>query len=139
MEAISVNAPSRHIRDRLPPKDPKQANLDWSAFEHTVKYLYETKQVTLAPETTWNQLSKDNKEEAIDTVLKQLEPLQLGWGELTRPIVKWRLYHCHRKSRIKVMRGKNAADDAETPTGEDETGEPAAQGQPGESSSVSNV
>ena len=33
MEAISVNAPSRHIRDRLPPKDPKQANLDWSAFE----------------------------------------------------------------------------------------------------------
>ena len=37
------------------------------------------------------------------------------------------------------MRGKNAADDAETPTGEDETGESAAQSRPGESSSVSNV
>ena len=33
MEAISVNAPARHVRDRLPPKDGKQADVDWSAFE----------------------------------------------------------------------------------------------------------
>lgn len=33
MEAISVNAPARHVRERLPSKDSKQADVDWSAFE----------------------------------------------------------------------------------------------------------
>lgn len=35
------------------------------------------------------------------------------------------------------MRGKNAADDAETPTGEDEQGEPSEQDPSKESSSAS--
>ena len=152
MEAISVNAPARHVRERLPSKDPKQADLDWSAFEvppyhpyfhspslptseldishhrqlnldiqHTVKYLYETDQATLAPEITWNQLSTADKESAIDKVSKELEPLQLGWGQLLRPVVKWRLYHCHRKNRIKVMKGSSATEGASTSTPDDGT------------------
>lgn len=59
MEAISVNAPSRHIRDRLPPKDPKQANLDWSAFE--VWLVFSAFCLSLPLSTLFRHLLPDNR------------------------------------------------------------------------------
>ena len=78
--------------------------------QHTCKYLWDTRlRFPLNSEESWSKLEVADKDRAVERALQECERLNLGWGDLTRPIIYWKLYHLHRTARMKTIRTKEGS------------------------------
>ena len=93
---VYVRGVNHHVRAR--------AQMSTKSSQLTCKFLWDTKKINLNASIGWSELSERDKDQAIDVMMNCCEPLQLDWGNLLRPVLRWKLYHLHRTARLKIQR-----------------------------------